>query len=346
MVASAIGCDIAYASPGLDDGLVGHWALNEGGSSTTATDDVSGNDGTWQGDGPYYTQPGPLDSANAGRFSWENLQYVDIPDSPSYTFGSSFGMSFWIKGDEWIPWNIILGKDSWDAREGWSVFIGDAVGDMGVLCYSIAGAVGEGDSLCTADVVPAHTWVRITISYDDGLMSIYMDDDLVAQGEVAFANSTQDLFIGARHDNDGTGSTDYFKGAIADVRLYNRVLTADDVAALVVTVPSDVSSSSDTPSEDAYARQGAGGRRGHRTNVQHATAPVHHAATASRKSPKAAAGTYHVAATSVLVRQSGGLRFVKGDAVEVIALLRGGRLAKIRLPNGKTGFVLAKMLAK
>lgn len=252
-------CPVAFAN--VTDDLRGDWSLDED-SGNAAIDSVSGNNGTWQGAGPHYVHDGPNGGGASGIFTYDSEgHYVSIPDSPSYEFNTYFSLSMWVKATEWIPWNALIAKDNWDAQEGWALYISTESGGLGELCYE---APVHG-TICTDPVIPLSSWVHIAVTNDHGDASIYVDGVQSASGSVPLQNSSVDLYIGARHNNDGTSYTDTFMGNISHVRLYNRALTTDDIETLR-TERFPALSSSSTPSVQVH-HQSAGGSRGNSTKM-------------------------------------------------------------------------------
>lgn len=92
----------------------------------------------------------------------------------------------------------------------------------------------------TFHVVPgvsfvANRWYHVAVAYTPGRATIYVDGRLVdrdtyGQGALTGVNFVR---IGEHNDDAGTyGTRRFFKGAIDDVRLYARALSADEVAHL------------------------------------------------------------------------------------------------------------------
>jgi hypothetical protein len=78
-------------------------------------------------------------------------------------------------------------------------------------------------------------WTLVTASYDGERTRLYVNQAL--KGEVYWPRgpliSPEDIIIGAgAWTSSGGGATQIFVGAIDDLRFYNRVLPADEVATL------------------------------------------------------------------------------------------------------------------
>lgn len=69
-------------------------------------------------------------------------------------------------------------------------------------------------------------WTHVAITLDDGNVSFYLDGKLNSEGsrDAPLSTNTSPVRIGS--DYDGR----YFHGAVDDVRIYNRGLSAQEVA--------------------------------------------------------------------------------------------------------------------
>lgn len=224
----------------LSSGLVGHWTLNEENpiNETVVTDSsIENNNGVWHGSGTgTYSSLGKI--GNAGIFEkGGDLQYIEIPDSADFSFTSGFSTSFWVKPTSWNIWNIILSKNVWDTG-GWMVTVYNISNDKGDLCYGKARYPSESyEHMCSVranEALVLDTWSHVVITNNNGSALIYINGVQVASGNISLSsgdfnyNTNYPMSIGSR-DNE---PTDNFNGLIDDVRVYNRVLTAGEIATL------------------------------------------------------------------------------------------------------------------
>jgi hypothetical protein len=73
--------------------------------------------------------------------------------------------------------------------------------------------------------------VVATISGTNGY--VYLDGNLDGSGNVGIVpTNTLDVFIGYTHVTEGADATAWFNGAIDDIRIYNRALSASEVQQL------------------------------------------------------------------------------------------------------------------
>jgi hypothetical protein len=78
-------------------------------------------------------------------------------------------------------------------------------------------------------VVADTDWNHIVVTYNSSSMSIFVNGNFAAQREMVLNTSKADLFIGVRPD---ISWDNYFRGAIDDVRIYDRALSAAEVSQL------------------------------------------------------------------------------------------------------------------
>jgi prepilin-type N-terminal cleavage/methylation domain-containing protein len=207
-----------------DTSLVGYWSFEEGSSSVAY--DYSGNNatGSWAG-----TQSGTNGYYSVGKVGpWAG--YFDGTDNTiSQAFSvnalsSGFTMSAWINPTA-LPANtsfIGTGSSNFDIRfnntSQASIFIG--------------GSTNGVNSFQNFSFVPSlSAWTLYTITFNGSLITVYQNGlALTSQVESApniGGGSPTSTIIGK------TGfESHYFSGLIDDVRIYNRALSAAEIAAM------------------------------------------------------------------------------------------------------------------
>jgi formylglycine-generating enzyme required for sulfatase activity len=78
-------------------------------------------------------------------------------------------------------------------------------------------------------VIADTNWNHIIVTYESGKMSIFVNGKLSAQRSMILNTIGNDFLIGVRPD---VSWDNFFRGSIDDVRIYNRALTAAEVAQL------------------------------------------------------------------------------------------------------------------
>jgi hypothetical protein len=159
--------------------------------------------------------------------------YIEIPYSPILSIGpNGFSVSLQVKADSVQPSNDSLftimdkshGFGCLANASGWVVQgrtdqgIGFAVGN-GTDYYGVSGLNLLDDA-----------WHDLTATFESGFINLYIDGILNGSRELPDlpANNSGPLYIGKWGCKDGR----HFRGAIDEVRIYDRVLTEEDILQL------------------------------------------------------------------------------------------------------------------
>ena len=200
--------------PITDPSLVGWWKLDAD-SGTVAIDwSGHGNHGTLQGD-PQWT-PGQVGGALEFDGSGD---YVDCGNAESLTITGDITIMCWIKVAAFTKtWETILGRGDDSYRMSRGPGDGDSVH---------FGANGTGTNLDANTEVTTDTWRHVAGVYDGTDKIIYIDgaEDARLASTGSIDTSNYNLFIGANSQQAGRNLT----GLVDDVRVYNRVLTLDEI---------------------------------------------------------------------------------------------------------------------
>ena len=222
--------DYVNVSSLIDLNLTGFWKFDEGSGSTTADDSRNSNTGT-------LTNMNTTGNATSGwnasckfgnclRFDKSN-DYVNVSDADSLSF-QDFTLSAWVKSDSLVGHNFILGKGVDDANEEYVLAI---ISDGGIY---IDWGAGAAYNQTLAGKVDLNKWYHVAAVYRNSTnrAKIYLNGTVVndvsasATGD-QITRTSADLFIGgARNGNS------LFNGSIDDVRIYNRVLSDEEVSRL------------------------------------------------------------------------------------------------------------------
>jgi hypothetical protein len=232
------GCDAQYSfvEDPITDGLVAHWKLDEG-EGTTAYDSAGTNHGTLV-NGPVWTS-GQI----AGALDFDGLNdYVNLGNDSSLKPPLPVTLSAWINmsdPDEPIQDDIILldTLDGYNRYYGIWLIHGGGIIDTG---YGDGGIAGQGSrrNKHTTAILDENNWYHVAAVIKGPTdMNVYLDAVDVGGtyqgtgGSLVYSNGNGT--IGARQ-NDRAGAEYFFDGRIDDVRVYNRVLSAEEVGQLYV----------------------------------------------------------------------------------------------------------------
>ncbi len=189
-------------------GLIDWWKFDES-SGTVATDSAGGNTGTIL-NGPTFTSAGKL----AGAVTFDgSTQYVSVGNPASLQL-STATLSAWIKtSNAGTSYRAIVAKGN-----AWDMYLKDNI----FMIYDPGAAADRSTGINLAD----NAWHHVAVAFNSGVASgttLYIDGVLKLTTTLTVGNQTQSFNIAS-----GGGIQD-FAGTIDDVRIYNRILSADEV---------------------------------------------------------------------------------------------------------------------
>ncbi|MGA2092954.1 MAG: LamG-like jellyroll fold domain-containing protein, partial [Sedimentisphaerales bacterium] len=207
----------------LIPGLVAEWKFDEG-TGTTAYDFTGSNNGTIYG-ATWTTGM----SGKALSFDGVN-DYVSVSDSTSLDISSEITITAWIKLNNSDQYPIVGKQPSGTAGSGSAgnyYFETSPMNELAFFHQTSTGASGSyyySNSCLTQGV-----WQHVAVTLGGGQVKFYKDGILnktVTQSGTFGILNDEPVRIGARKDGL------YFYGSIDDVRIYNRALTAAEIASV------------------------------------------------------------------------------------------------------------------
>ncbi len=210
-------------------GMVGRWRMDD--SAAAGQPDVIDSSGYGRHGTPtngMNTEAGPVENA----LTFDGSTYVEIPDSDDWTFTGDFTICLWVKfHDDYFtnppPWYAaaFIGHDEGNGATNKWIFTYDQGSSKTLFHINPSGAMIYGESW-TAEAGPWY-FIALTRNKDEDEYTFYKDG--VQNGTPVY--NTVDIFdpgdkfltIGWA---EGGGT---FKGAMDDVRIYHRALSADEV---------------------------------------------------------------------------------------------------------------------
>jgi hypothetical protein len=200
-------------------GLVGYWPMNEGDGTVAGDSSGFGNTGIFANNTTWDTgKVGKAVSFRGGAF----FDHIHIYSPASTNIkDNSLTISVWIK--KTTNGGIVAGQ-------GYTLELGDA----GVGCGStdIAFIKKFYGIYCMSSFPVDGEWHLLTIVADSGGITSYVDavvTDTAGDGTVFPDQSGNDITLGS-----GVGSTQ-FGGSLDEMRIYDRALSSDEIAALYKT---------------------------------------------------------------------------------------------------------------
>ncbi|MBL8029023.1 MAG: T9SS type A sorting domain-containing protein [Fibrobacteres bacterium] len=172
----------------------------------------------------------PIRSAGVrgNALSFDSSSYVTVANSPSLNFGkSNFSIALWVKFDTLYSKQVIIDKTN--GTSGYRLMTSSS--DPYKLMFIRGGAYGDGISSSSAVFVPGK-WTHVAVVVANNTVSIYVDGVSKGSGTLkdVDASTTTALFIGRKGYSSSSALP--FKGMMDDIRIYNRLITNNEVIAL------------------------------------------------------------------------------------------------------------------
>ena len=213
--------DAQTPASSLDPTLIAYWPLDEGTGVTAIDATGHHHDGTLVGetnwvDGRYGN------SGVAFHVVGATDPHVAVPDSPDIRFSAtqSYTLSVWASPNSLQGrWQSVVSKSR------------DTTPFYGLWTSSDNKWTIGGPATVTGSATST-SWHLLAMAQDGtaGTRTLYVDGVAVGTGPAQDGSGTGPLWIGG-----GAGVSEFFNGAVDDVRLYGRALPASEVAALAAT---------------------------------------------------------------------------------------------------------------
>jgi hypothetical protein len=224
------------AGAGLSSGLAGQWKFEEGTGTTVADSSGNGNTLTLAASTatPTWTT-GKIGNA----LSFDNTNdYASASNSASLNITGELTVMAWIKVNAFNPdWNDIVTKGNDAAgRAGYQLIMTSDARPAFYFCTGANATCGtwygyESDS--TTPTITAGSWFHVAFTYKDSTDTIVMYVNGAAQsGHINGGNALITSIVSNTDPlNIGTfASSEASNMVIDDVRIYNRALTAAEIA--------------------------------------------------------------------------------------------------------------------
>jgi len=203
------------------DDILAHWALDET-EGGVAQDSIGLNNGTLHGE-PVWQ---PTDGKFAGALEFDGIDDYIETDFVLDPGAGSFSVFAWVKGGS--PGQVIISQTDGTGQGTRWLWADSSYGRLITRLMH-----PPFDPLLSESVITDGQWHHIGLVYDIiGLYRyLYVDGAQVVKDTnfVAGVDSNGGLYIGADKTLDAAS---FFSGLIDDVRIYNRVLSTEEVAEL------------------------------------------------------------------------------------------------------------------
>jgi fibronectin type 3 domain-containing protein len=201
-------------------GLVAAYSFDAGSGTTVA--DVSGNANTGTLSNATWTTTGH--TGGAMSFNGTNA-LVTVADSASLDLTSGMTLEAWVNATALgTAWRTVLIKEQPPGKLAYALYAnGDASHPSGHVYVPTGEAIARGTAALTLN-----TWVHLAVAYDGATLRLYVNGAQVSSSAVAGAITTT---AGPLQIGGNNIWSEWFKGTIDDVRVYNRALSATEVQA-------------------------------------------------------------------------------------------------------------------
>jgi len=170
-------------------------------------------------------------SSNGGSLSFDGADdYTQITNNATINFSTnSFSLNCWVKTDQTGTTKMILSKGDSDAiafGKAYNLYLGNG---GTTWLFGVWRGTGDNSSVGSTQFVQIGTWVNLVGVYDSvqGTQRLYANTNLIGSttrtaGDISVTNN---LFVGS-----GANASADWDGNIAQVSIYNRALTAQEIS--------------------------------------------------------------------------------------------------------------------
>jgi hypothetical protein len=222
--------------PGIQTGLVGYWPF-------------CGNANDESGNG--YNGTVMNAALSTDRFGLENScyhfdaqdEYIMVPNNQNLSLDSTFTISLWFNAESFQSLNCFISKSNCNDATipGYLCGIWDFYtdGDNPKLSFQAYPYLNDAQStlLNESGLLQINEWYHFVVQYDDldNNLSYFLNNQLIATIEISLdiQNTDLDMIFGNHLDFifDSCQNT-FMIGALDDIGIWNRALTADEIAQL------------------------------------------------------------------------------------------------------------------
>jgi hypothetical protein len=208
----------------ISEGLIGWWMFDEGAGTNVADSSGAGHHGFFAEGTPEWV-PGVYGKA----LKFDGSNEVEIPDHEDFHLTNAISMALWMQPEA-------------DQSDYAKPFIKQRSGEYPYsLQYDTSqrlyANINASTTYRTSPRIPNFPgeWAHICFTYDGSVLIIYKDGEEAGRvnGSGDLQQNDLSLSIGGRLDYSSQG----FTGIIDDVRLFNRVLTVEEIQQVMVDAP-------------------------------------------------------------------------------------------------------------
>jgi len=231
-VGFAVGALGSIPLPGLASNLVAYWKFDETNGLLAAEATGRSSNGTLTGFPANNSQwvAGRNDGALRFRGSPDFVRVANYPKTTN-----ALTVSAWVLAEARPIWASIA--KNWGGSLAGQFHFGlrDTAGDLDIFVHTSAGDFSVRENV----LFPTGSWQHVAFTAEAGTLRLFRNGRLVASGPYSgnfLASATAPLGIGVKLNDAGnaadTGAPGYWRGSIDDLALWNRALTAGEIATI------------------------------------------------------------------------------------------------------------------
>jgi hypothetical protein len=217
----------------LDKGLVGYWSFDERSGTTAADNSGNGNNGTLTNGPTWTTGVKPLSGGVSGGSALQfdgSDDYVVVLDDDSLDILDRITIEAWFKLNDYASVDVQTIAMKWEPQN----FAYRWTGALPYIWFELRGTDEATRALYSENIVGSwaianNTWYHAVGTYDGEYMRVYINGELYQEeyeGGFIIKQTTENLVFGQETWLSGDRP---FDGAIDEVRIYNRALSAEEV---------------------------------------------------------------------------------------------------------------------
>ena len=203
-------------SPKKEDNIISYWKMDN-----NANDSVGSNNGT-PTSVTFSTGNGKINEGAGGMTTASKIQ---VADNASLSPTSEISISCWVNISSSGNYHTFVAK----GNVAQYIFRVEAPTGKYELYLKLGGTLRVVRSTST---ISTGTWVHLVATYDGSTMTMYVNG--TSEGTASFSGSigTGSAVLGIGHDITDGGSNVHMLGAIDEVGMWSRALTAGEVTSL------------------------------------------------------------------------------------------------------------------
>lgn len=217
---------------GSPAGDVARWKLDDPVGSMSA-EAAAGGTPAWVKPGVTFGAEGPSGTTAIGAAGFDGSYGAGlVAEATAADSTKTFAVSAWVRPEDIGRGMTAVSQTGFLAPSSFA--LGTAVGEDGQTSFTFALPGADGATRITGGSPTPGSWSQLTGVYNPvtGTAQLYVDGALAASGAAAVPDGTHQghLQIGRELEDDGAHWTGAWRGDIADVRVWDRIVLPDEIA--------------------------------------------------------------------------------------------------------------------